>query len=232
MITGIHHVGIAVRRLEDAYRVYRDALGLPLMKEAEVAEQGVRAALLAAGDSEVELLEPFGEGSGMAKFLARHGEGLHHVCFETPDVAAELTALRDKGAELIDATPRIGLAGRIGFLHPRTCAGVLVELASGEHATRHRSALRLSRLVIGAKEPRETARVFQRLFAFPASDHAGRIMLRVGGAALEIAPSADVGGTEGMAALAMVGRDVDALRAFTMTPAATHGVPLHIIRDE
>ena len=102
MVTAIHHVGIVVRKLGEAYRFWRDTLGLPLVREAEIADQRVRAALLAAGDSEIELLEPLGTESGMTRFLARHGEGLHHVCFETPDIAGELTALKNKGAELIE----------------------------------------------------------------------------------------------------------------------------------
>ncbi|MBM3218723.1 MAG: methylmalonyl-CoA epimerase [Candidatus Rokubacteria bacterium] len=234
-MTGLHHVGIAVERLADACRFYRDVLGLPLVKEAEIADQGVRAALLAAGDSEIELLEPIGGASGMARFIARHGEGLHHVCFETPDVARELTAAKDKGAELIDATPRDGLAGRIGFLHPRACAGVLVELATPfGAASRHDSPLRLARLVIGAKDPRDTAAVFQRVFAFPelGSGDAGRALLRVGPGALSIVPVAEAGGLEGMAALDMIATDVDAVRAAVAAAPTTHGVPLHITRDQ
>jgi methylmalonyl-CoA epimerase len=93
VIRAIHHVGIVVKQLSEAYRLYRDVLRLPLVKEADVADQGVRAALLAAGDSEIELLEPLGPASGVGRFLARHGEGLHHVCFETPEVARDLAAI-------------------------------------------------------------------------------------------------------------------------------------------
>ena len=266
MITAIHHIGIAVQSLSEAYRLYRDVLGLPLVKEAEIADQGVRAALLAAGDSEIELLEPLGANSGMGRFIARHGEGLHHICFATPDVAAELTAAKDKGADLIDATPRAGLAGRIGFLHPRSCAGVLVELATpfevagdvevaGSRAAPARSGsphtgpgLRLKRLIIGAKEPRETAGLFQRLFAFPeiAINGGTRVMLAVGRGALLLVPAGEVGGTEGMVAISMVSDDFDQLTAslasagtrgvlrgtgeVTLEPLATHGVHLHISR--
>ena len=277
MITAIHHIGIAVQSLSEAYRLYRDVLGLPLVKEAEIADQGVRAALLAAGDSEIELLEPLGANSGMGRFIARHGEGLHHICFGTPDVAAELTAAKDKGADLIDATPRAGLAGRIGFLHPRSCAGVLVELATpfevapgievagsraapaievaGSRASPARSGsphagpgLRLKRLIIGAKEPRETAGLFQRLFAFPeiAINGGTRVMLAVGRGALLLVPAGEVGGTEGMVAISMVSDDFDQLTAslasagtrgvlrgtgeVTLEPLATHGVHLHISR--
>jgi methylmalonyl-CoA/ethylmalonyl-CoA epimerase len=255
VIRDIHHVGIAVRQLHHAYGLYRDVLGLPLMKEAELKDQGVRAALLAAGDSEIELLEPIGADSGVARFLARHGEGLHHVCFETPDVARELTAAKDKGAELIDTTPRAGLAGQIGFLHPRSCAGVLVELATptagaGSHTAAARSALRLKRVVVGATEPRGTAGVFQRLFAFPeiAMNGGPRVLLGVGGGAVLIVPSNEVGGIEGMVALSMVADDFEGLLAsleragtrgvlrgtgeVTLEPVATHGVHFHISRYE
>jgi methylmalonyl-CoA/ethylmalonyl-CoA epimerase len=231
VIRGIHHVAIAVRRLSEAYHLYRDLFGLPLVKEAAIANQGVRAALLAAGDSEIELLEPLDANGGVARFLARHGEGLHHVCFETEDVGAELTAAKDKGAELIDATPRPGLAGQIGFLHPRACAGVLVELATIElagsraHATpapaanvarsQHQSGLRFKRLIIGAEEPRATASIFQRLFGFPevAMNGGPRVMLGVGHGTLLLVPDGDVGGREGMVALSMVAENFDDLLA-------------------
>src|SRR6188474_849433 len=130
MISKIHHVGIVVEKLDDAYAFWRDTLGLPLVREAEIPDQGVRAALLAAGDSEVELLEPTTADSGVARFLAKRGEGLHHLCFRTPGVDQDLAALRRQSVPLLDVAPRDGLAGRIAFLHPRACHGVLVELAT------------------------------------------------------------------------------------------------------
>lgn len=250
MIRAIHHIGIAVTDLTEAYRLYRDVLGLPLIKEAAVPDQGVRAALLAAGESEIELLEPLGTSSGLARFLARHGEGLHHICFDTPDVASELSAAKAKGAELIDTVPRPGLAGRIAFLHPRACAGVLVELATTPgHDAPRASALRLKRLIIGAREPRATAGVFQRLFAFEevAMNGGPRVMLGVGRGTLLIVPASEVGGVEGMVAVSLVSDDfvrlvgsleasrTPALRGtgeVTLEPAATHGVHLHISRYE
>jgi methylmalonyl-CoA epimerase len=129
MLRKIHHVGIVVRKLEDAYVFYRDTLGLPVHKEAVVEDQGVRAALLTIGNSEIELLEPINANGGVAKFLERRGEGLHHICFETDDVAAELRATMAKGIEVIDKAPRQGLAGMICFLHPRANHGVLIEYA-------------------------------------------------------------------------------------------------------
>lgn len=129
MLRKIHHIGIAVRNLEEAFAFYRDTLGLPVHKTAVVEDQGVKAALLTIGESEIELLEPTNPNAGVAKFLERRGEGLHHICFETNDVAAELAATKAKGIELIDQAPRKGLAGMICFLHPRANHGVLVEYA-------------------------------------------------------------------------------------------------------
>jgi len=129
MLRRIHHVGIVVRNLEEGYRFYRDLLGLPLMKEATVQDQGVRAALLQIGESEIELLEPIDPNGGVAKFLERRGEGLHHVCFATDDVEAELAATKEKGIPVIDEKPRRGLAGMICFLHPKAQHGVLIEYA-------------------------------------------------------------------------------------------------------
>lgn len=109
-------------------RFYRDTLGLSVHKLETVQEQGVKAALLTLGDSEIELLEPVVPDSGVARYLDRKGEGLHHVCFEVDDVERDLAALKDKGVEMIDAQTRLGLAGRICFLHPGALDGTLVEL--------------------------------------------------------------------------------------------------------
>ncbi|MGH7865341.1 MAG: methylmalonyl-CoA epimerase [Candidatus Binataceae bacterium] len=125
----IHHVGVVVTKLDDALKFWRDALGLRVTRTATIEDQGVRAALLDAGNSEIELLEPIDPSGGVAKFLARRGGGLHHICFETEDVAAELDAARAKGIQLIDQQPRRGLAGMICFLHPKAARGVLVEYA-------------------------------------------------------------------------------------------------------
>jgi len=129
MLKRIHHVGIVVRSLEEAYRFYRDALGLEVHKTAEVRDQGVRAALLSVGHSEIELLEPIDPKGTVARFLEKRGEGMHHVCFETDNVEHELAAAKAAGIPLIDEEPRAGLAGRICFLHPKGTAGVLIEYA-------------------------------------------------------------------------------------------------------
>ena len=129
MFNGIHHVAVVVRDIEKALGFYRDVLGLPLGKRATVADQGVHAALLPAGRDEIELLEPTNPAGGVARFLEKKGEGIHHLCVETSDVAAALDRIKAANLQVIDQAPRKGLAGTIAFLHPAACQGVLVELA-------------------------------------------------------------------------------------------------------
>ena len=129
MLKRIHHVGVVVPNLEEGLKFWRDTLGLEFIKSATIVDQGVKAALLNAGGSEIELLEPINPDGGVGKFLARRGGGLHHVCFESDGVDTDLEAARAKGIQLIDQKPRLGLAGMICFLHPKATRGVLVEYA-------------------------------------------------------------------------------------------------------
>ena len=250
MIRRIHHVGIVVKRLTEAYRFYRDTLGLPLLEEAELGDQGVRAALLGAGESEIELLEPLDAANGVGRFLAKRGEGLHHLCFDTPDIAGALADLKNRKVELLDAVPRRGLAGDVAFLHPQACARVLVELATPrDHGASSPSPLRLKRLVLGARDVDAAAEVFETLFGLPevAMNGGPRKMLAVGREAILVVPAQEVGGTEGMVALSFVAEDLSALytsfdRAgtrclrgtgeVTVDPVSSHGVHLHISRYE
>jgi methylmalonyl-CoA/ethylmalonyl-CoA epimerase len=128
MIEKVHHVGVVVRDVEQAMGFYRDLLGLRVHKLETIEEQGVRAALLTLGDSEIELLEPVVPDTGVARYLERKGEGLHHICFQVDDVERDLEALKERGTEMIDQQTRMGLAGRICFLHPSALDGTLVEL--------------------------------------------------------------------------------------------------------
>jgi methylmalonyl-CoA/ethylmalonyl-CoA epimerase len=132
MLTKVHHIGIVVRSIDAAYAFYRDTLSLSVHKEDIIQNQGVKAALLTIGASEIELLEPIDPSTGVARFLERQGEGLHHLCFETDDIVRELAAARTKGVVLIDQHPRRGLAGLICFLHPKASHGVLIEYAQPE----------------------------------------------------------------------------------------------------
>lgn len=129
MITRLHHIATVVPTLEDGAAVWRDRFGLEVECEATVPAQGVRAALLPCGDGEVELLQALDPEGAIAKYLAKGG-GLHHVCFESTDVAAELARLEADGVRLIDSVPRPGLAGQIGFVHPKATLGTLIELAT------------------------------------------------------------------------------------------------------
>ena len=129
MLKRIHHVGIVVPDLEQGLKFWRGVLGLDFIKRATIEDQGVRAALLDAGGSEIELLEPINPDGGVGKFLTRRGGGLHHLCFESDGVDRDLDAARAKGIQLIDQQPRKGLAGMICFLHPKATRGVLVEYA-------------------------------------------------------------------------------------------------------
>ena len=129
MFTRIHHISIAVRSLEQALPFYRDALGLRERTRAAVPDQGVRAALLSMRDSEVELLEPADPNGGVARYLERRGEGLHHLCLETQDVTAALAHVKAVDLPLIDQSSRPGLAGMIAFLHPKASHGILIEFA-------------------------------------------------------------------------------------------------------
>ena len=128
VLTRLHHLAVAVPALEYGYAFFSDVLGLPAVAHAVVEAQGVRAALLDGGGVEVELLEPLDSDNPVGRFLARGG-GLHHICFASTDVDADLTAAARAGAELLDETGRAGLAGRIGFLHPRATNGILTEFA-------------------------------------------------------------------------------------------------------
>lgn len=129
MIKNLHHIAIAVKNLEEALSVWESVFGLKPSRIEEVPDQGVKAALIPVGQCEIELLEPIDPNGGVAKFIERKGEGIHHICIEVDDTDEELKSLADKGVELIDKVGRKGLAGRVGFLHPRATGGVLVELA-------------------------------------------------------------------------------------------------------
>ena len=126
--TRIAHIGIAVADLQAMLPLYRDVLGMPEVPLDDA--DGARIAGLAAGESLVELLEAESPESPIAKFVAKRGPGIHHVCFAVDDLDGALERCRRAGLRLIDETPRIGAEGkRIAFLHPSATGGVLVELS-------------------------------------------------------------------------------------------------------
>jgi methylmalonyl-CoA/ethylmalonyl-CoA epimerase len=123
----VAHVGIAVASIATALPFYRDVLGLvPGLPETA---DGATIVSLTLGDVRIELLEPIQSDSPIAKFLARRGPGIHHICYRVPDLDRALEQCRAAGYQLVDATPRLGAGGRrIAFLHPKTTAGILLEL--------------------------------------------------------------------------------------------------------
>ena len=130
----IHHVGIAVADLDAAIATYETRLGLSVVVRELLVDQGVEAAALGVGPSQVELIQPTTAESGVARFLERRGPGLHHVAYAVPDLVAALKALADGGAELLDREPRRGLGGHlVAFVHPRSLDGVLTELVEDHH---------------------------------------------------------------------------------------------------
>ena len=124
----LDHIGIAVRSL-DAATIYQ-ALGLSVEHVETVESQGVRTAFLSVGDSNLELLEPTGPDSTVAKFIEKRGEGIHHICFRVDDLEEHLARLKKKGFRLINEAPVPGAHGcRVAFLHPSAGNGVLIELS-------------------------------------------------------------------------------------------------------
>ncbi|HEX6046109.1 MAG TPA: methylmalonyl-CoA epimerase [Pyrinomonadaceae bacterium] len=125
----IDHIGIAVKSIEEGLGFWQEALGLTPDSAEEVAEQGLKVCMFPIGDTNVELLEPITSQSPVGKFLEKRGPGLHHIAIEVSDIHGSLAKLKQRGARLIDETPRIGARGSlIAFVHPSSTNGVLLEL--------------------------------------------------------------------------------------------------------
>ena len=219
-LTRIHHVALVVADADHALRFYRDLLGLPVAVDRVIEEQGVRGVLLpmpggaGAAPCEIEIIQPVRDDTGVAKYLDAQGEGLHHVCLQSTDVAADLRAARDAGQRMIDETPRDGLAGRIGFLHPESNHGILVEFAQPPDGAPQRAVpaggpmptdgpvapIGLDHLVAAVHDPAAVSADFQQHFGFrehrgfapagalrqPALNVDGRLV-ELGGSVLELA---------------------------------------------
>ncbi len=128
-IKRIDHVAIVVEDIDVALHFWRDALGLILDHVEDVPDQESVVAFLPTGDSEIELVKPTTEDSGIARYLNKHGPGVHHICFEVEDITATLETLKAKDIRLINEQPVIGTGGKqIAFIHPQDTHGVLVEL--------------------------------------------------------------------------------------------------------
>ena len=126
----LHHVGIAVRSIDEASRLYTQALGVTLDKIEPVPSHGVSIGVLPAGDTEIELLEPLGDDSPIAAFLDKRGEGIHHLCIQVEDIYATMERLREEGFRVLNDEPQRGGGDYlVVFVHPRSANGVLLELS-------------------------------------------------------------------------------------------------------
>jgi methylmalonyl-CoA epimerase len=137
MLSTIDHIGVAVNDLDAALAFYAQGLAMPVAHRETVTEQGVEAVLLDIGDSHVELLCPLSPDTPVGKFLAKRGQGLHHVAYRVESIEQTLEALRAAGLRLIDERPRVGIRdSRVAFVHPASTGGVLTEIvqpAQGTH---------------------------------------------------------------------------------------------------
>jgi methylmalonyl-CoA epimerase len=245
VITRVHHVGIVVQTLEKGYAFWRDILGLTVTREAEVPEQAVRAALLPCGPCEIELLEPTRPDTGVARYLAERGQGLHHLCFESDDVGREVKRFWATGVRMIDAQPRPGLAGMIAFVHPAACGGVLVELATPPASGAPRPGpLALVAVHALAQDLAGAARLYRDLFGLAvAAQHpeGAFVQFAVGGVIVQLGPAARSGVRPGLSALRLQARDPGALArhlerrkvpfrrwsgGLLLDPSAARGVPV------
>ena len=127
-ITKINHVAIAVPDLDASLSFWRDALGLTLDHVEDVPSQKSMVAFIPCGDSEVELVKPTADDTGVAKFIAERGGGMHHLCFQVDDIEEMLADLKEKGIRLINETPQVLPGRKMAFVHPKSTGGVLVEL--------------------------------------------------------------------------------------------------------
>jgi methylmalonyl-CoA epimerase len=128
MIKRVHHIGIAVKNLKESTALFEMLLGIKAEIHEASSQRVTEACFKIGGEVEIDLLEPMGEDSSVAKFLEKRGEGLHHIALEVEDINAGLKEMEHKGVQLIDKAPREGVAGQIGFLHPKSANGVLIEL--------------------------------------------------------------------------------------------------------
>lgn len=134
MLNRIDHLGIAVSSLDEAIPLYEQAYGLRCEHVEEVPSQKVKTAFFKVGDTHIELLEPTADDSPIAKFIAKNGEGIHHVAFASDDVPAQLAQAKEAGVRLINEEPVVGAGGKqVAFLHPKSTRGVLTEFCSPGH---------------------------------------------------------------------------------------------------
>lgn len=133
----INHVAIVVKDIQAALNMYQRIFGIGgSTKVEEIADQKVKACLVTIGGSQIEFIQPTESDTGVAKFIDKRGEAVHHICFEVENLAARLDELKAGGVQLVDEEPRHGLSGEIAFIHPKSTGGILIELVDQASARR------------------------------------------------------------------------------------------------
>ena len=129
MVEKIEHIGIAVKNIEEANKVYEELLGLSPYKMESVESEGVNTSFFQTGESKIELLEATKPESAIAKFIEKKGEGIHHIAFAAKDIKAEMTRLSNEGFTILNEEPKMGADNKlVCFIHPKNTKGVLIEL--------------------------------------------------------------------------------------------------------
>ena len=128
----IDHVGVAIKDIDAALKLFQQVFGTPPSEVEELADQGVRATLIQVGQTRLELLEPLSEESAVGRFIQSRGEGLHHLALNVDDISGKLEILKTLDVRLVDQEPRQGLSGRIAFVHPSSLFGLLTELVENQ----------------------------------------------------------------------------------------------------
>ena len=127
-IKKINHVAIVVKDIDESLKFWATALGLERHHVEDVPSQASKVAFIPVGESEIELVQPTTEDSGMAAYLEKRGEGMHHLCIEVDDIEAKMQELKDAGIRLINDVPQVLPGRKMAFIHPKSASGVLVEL--------------------------------------------------------------------------------------------------------
>lgn len=129
LVNKINHIAVAVNDIDDASKFFVDVLGLEVSAPEDVPAQKTRVAFVKLGEVKIEFVQPMSDDSPVAKYIAKRGQGIHHICYETDDIEGTLSALKDKDVPLIDQEPRVGAHNaRIAFVHPKGVSGVLTEI--------------------------------------------------------------------------------------------------------
>ena len=127
-IKKINHVAIVVKDIDESLKFWETALGLKLDHVEDVPSQASKVAFIPVGEGEIELVQPTNSDSGMAAYLEKRGEGMHHLCIEVDDIKAKMQELKDAGVRLINQSPEVLPGRKMAFIHPKSTSGVLVEL--------------------------------------------------------------------------------------------------------